>query len=460
MAVLVPVSPLMGKSFAADSSAKLIEFNKQYTGELKAGSLETEYKIVLPSSGKLTVKGQTKVDVILSLDDSEKRPLLIVEPIAEKEIKASGRDYSVSWDLAKGTYYLRYSRTASSKSSLSAGSFNLTASFESANETYTYDNNYVSDLSKRDAVPFNKKISGQLALNDKTDMFKVELPSSGRLRVSGQTYIDKQATLALLDPKGNQLYSTQIFKSDRDYSASWDLTKGTYYLKYHSGANTGNFSFTAKFTSAKETYTYENNYVSDLSKRAAIPFNKKINGQLALTDDTDMYKVKLPAGGTLKVSGQTYVDQIVSLYLLDSKGKQINKATHFFIEDRNFSKTWDLKKGTYYIKFNSTYNTGNFNFKITLTTAAPKKVKLTAYKKAIKVSAAKSGKVTGYQIKYKLKSSGKWKTVNVKTTKNLSRKIKGLKSKKPYYVKIRSYCKYNSGTFYSKWTAKKTVKAK
>lgn len=68
-------------------------------------------------------------------------------------------------------------------------------------------------------------------------------------------------------------------------------------------------------------------------------------------------------------------------------------------------------------------------------------------------------KASGYQIKLgtnKKLTKGK-KTVNVK--KNTSKaKIKGLKSNKKYYVKIRSYIKVGSKKYYSKWSKVKTVK--
>lgn len=72
---------------------------------------------------------------------------------------------------------------------------------------------------------------------------------------------------------------------------------------------------------------------------------------------------------------------------------------------------------------------------------------------------SKAYKVSGYQIKLgtNKKLTKNKKTVNIK--KNTSKsKIKGLKSDKKYYVKIRSYVKVGSKKYYSKWSKVKTVK--
>ena len=89
-------------------------------------------------------------------------------------------------------------------------------------------------------------------------------------------------------------------------------------------------------------------------------------------------------------------------------------------------------------------------------------------KKAIKVKwkrqKAKMSKsrITGYQIQ--LATDSKFtkdvKTVNVKGYKKTSRKVKKLKSKTKYYVKVRTYMTVGGTTCYSGWSKVKTVKTK
>ncbi|MBE5958020.1 MAG: DUF3089 domain-containing protein [Lachnospiraceae bacterium] len=90
--------------------------------------------------------------------------------------------------------------------------------------------------------------------------------------------------------------------------------------------------------------------------------------------------------------------------------------------------------------------------------------KLTAKKKALKVVWKKVNNVDGYKLQYsRNKKFSKAKTITIKKSQR-SRVIKGLKSKKIYYVRIRTYIikKYKNKKviYYSNWSniSKKKVK--
>ncbi|MBQ5441403.1 MAG: fibronectin type III domain-containing protein [Firmicutes bacterium] len=70
--------------------------------------------------------------------------------------------------------------------------------------------------------------------------------------------------------------------------------------------------------------------------------------------------------------------------------------------------------------------------------------------------------ITGYKIKVATNKSftKNVKTVTVKGYSKVSRRIKNLKAKKKYYVKIRTYKVINSKYYYSKWSAYKTFTTK
>ena len=88
---------------------------------------------------------------------------------------------------------------------------------------------------------------------------------------------------------------------------------------------------------------------------------------------------------------------------------------------------------------------------------------LTAAKKGFNAKWKKqSPQTSGYQIMYATNSkftSGK-KTVTVSSNKTTSKKITKLKTKKKYYVKVRTYKKVGSTKYYSSWSKAKTVKTK
>lgn len=103
----------------------------------------------------------------------------------------------------------------------------------------------------------------------------------------------------------------------------------------------------------------------------------------------------------------------------------------------------------------------------TIVPAATKLNKLKSGKKTLTCYwTKKTEQVSGYQVQYALNkkfTKGK-KTINVKGNKARSLKIKKLKSKKIYYVRVRtrkySYGKYTDTYLYSTWSNAKKIKVK
>ncbi len=95
----------------------------------------------------------------------------------------------------------------------------------------------------------------------------------------------------------------------------------------------------------------------------------------------------------------------------------------------------------------------------------PKKTqikKLSGSSKSFTVNYKKVTKqVNGYEIQYSLKKDfSSKKSVKVAGNKKTSKKISGLKSKKKYYVRVRTYKKTDDGKIFSEWSKVKTVKTK
>ncbi|MCR5653491.1 MAG: fibronectin type III domain-containing protein [Ruminococcus sp.] len=86
--------------------------------------------------------------------------------------------------------------------------------------------------------------------------------------------------------------------------------------------------------------------------------------------------------------------------------------------------------------------------------------KLSARSKALAVKwKKKSSKTTGYQIQYSTSSKfKKAKILTVKGKKKSSARISKLKGGKKYYLRVRTYRKFNGTKFYSKWSKKKSKK--
>ena len=88
--------------------------------------------------------------------------------------------------------------------------------------------------------------------------------------------------------------------------------------------------------------------------------------------------------------------------------------------------------------------------------------KLTAKNDAFQISwSKKTTQTTGYQIRYSRSASfSSYEDVLVTNNKTTKKTVKGLKSKKKYYVKMRTYKVVNGKKIYSAWTDVRTVKTK
>ncbi len=88
-----------------------------------------------------------------------------------------------------------------------------------------------------------------------------------------------------------------------------------------------------------------------------------------------------------------------------------------------------------------------------------KVLKLTAARKSLKIKIKREKSVSGYEIQYSLKKNFKSaKKVTLKKDSSISKTIKKLKSKKYYYVRVRTYKTFNGKKYYSAWS--KAVKKK
>lgn len=85
---------------------------------------------------------------------------------------------------------------------------------------------------------------------------------------------------------------------------------------------------------------------------------------------------------------------------------------------------------------------------------------LSAKDNGFKIKWKKKSGITGYQIQYSTNSKFKKKdskTIKVKQVKTNSKRIKGLKVAKKYYVRVRTYKLVKKKSYYSSWSKKKSV---
>lgn len=78
--------------------------------------------------------------------------------------------------------------------------------------------------------------------------------------------------------------------------------------------------------------------------------------------------------------------------------------------------------------------------------------------KAFKITADKTPSITGYQVAYRIKGSKTWAKIKYKSTDDLNKTVYGLKAKKTYHVKVRTYRTVGKDIYYSGWSGWKAVK--
>lgn len=168
--------------------------------------------------------------------------------------------------------------------------------------------------------------------------------------------------------------------------------------------------------------------------------------------------VKL-SSNTFTYNGKTIKPSVI---VKDSKGKKINNSNYTIAYSKGRKNVGNYKVT---IKFKGNYS-GTVNKTFTIIPKSTTLTKLSSSKKKVTVKWKKQvSQTNGYQLQYSLNSNFKSaKLLNVTNNKATSKSISNLKSKKKYYVRIRTYknVKVNgkSTKLYSTWSKSLNVKVK
>ncbi|MBQ7740965.1 MAG: fibronectin type III domain-containing protein [Eubacterium sp.] len=141
-----------------------------------------------------------------------------------------------------------------------------------------------------------------------------------------------------------------------------------------------------------------------------------------------------------------------------ANGKKLSRA-NYSVKYLNNTK---VGKASAVITFKGNY-TGKLSKSFTIIPKKTELVKATPRKKAVTVKYKKrKAQVTGYEIQCATnkKFTKNKKTTLVKKNKTTTKTVKGLKSKKVYYVRVRTYKNVGSKKYYSSWTKTAQVRVK
>lgn len=199
--------------------------------------------------------------------------------------------------------------------------------------------------------------------------------------------------------------------------------------------------------------------------KATINKNGKIVTTCSVCKKTLSTKI-IPKISSVKLSNSTFTyngKTIKPLVIVkDSKGKKINNSNYTVAYSKGLKNVGNYKVT---IKFKVNYS-GTVNKTFTIIPKSTTLTNLSSSKKKVKVKWKKQvSQTNGYQLQYSLHSNFKSaKLLNVTSNKATSKSISNLKSKKKYYVRIRTYKKVKvkgkSTKLYSTWSKSLNVKVK
>lgn len=213
----------------------------------------------------------------------------------------------------------------------------------------------------------------------------------------------------------------------------------------------------AKWTGASHTHNYKKQVTkATLTKNGKVV--EKCTGCQKVKSQSTIYKV---ASIKLSATSHSYngKQKTPTVTVKDVEGNILKKDKDYTVTYSSGRKTVGTYKVT--VKMKGNYSgTKTLTFKIIPRAASVNK--LTANKKEITVKLNRSlQQSSGYQIQYSTKKDfAKYETKTISNYQTSFATIKNLKSKKTYYVRVRTYKTVGNKKYYSNWSTVKSVKTK
>ncbi len=432
------------------NSASTISVNTNYKGQIAKNDEKDFYKFTLASSGRIAISATAKMQwIYYYVYDSSGNQLWSQNPDWNSTTESISTSEII--DLTKGTYYFVVSRDGSY-----TGNYSFKLGYTNANESFTETGSGSNNtMASANSITLNTTYRGQLALNDEKDFYRFTLSSSTKVNFTATANV-KWIYYRIYDSSGNELWRDNAYWNSVtekiNTSESITLSAGTYYLVFErDGSSTGPYTFKL----ATHTHSYSN-----VVTKATTSKNGKIVKRCSCGAVKSTTTIYYPKTITLSSTSYTYDGKVKkpTVTVKGSNGKVIS-ASNYTVSYASGRK--NVGKYKVSVKFKGNYS-GTVSKTFTITPKATSLTKLTPQSKGFTAAWKKQTvQVTGYQLQYSMSKSFSSKTTKT-ITKNAtaSASYKGLKAKKTYYVRIRTYKKVSSTNYYSAWSAVKAVTTK
>ncbi|MFR5876944.1 MAG: fibronectin type III domain-containing protein [Eubacterium sp.] len=337
-------------------------------------------------------------------------------------------------------------------STLAIGSFNVLAQDLSAvpeyklGDTFTAEYNSVTNNDYIYYAKFIPETSAYYEFTLDTNVGKI----SGTVETS------------IVDDKGQDVmynFADEEFPEAPTVAAKLTAKKTYYFVMYAERCGTYKTNVTINKHSHKygtyatpAVYYKDYDYIED-------------GGKLQYCEYCDYYKIVemyyAPKTMSLSTTSYTYNGKAKkpSVTIKDKKGKVI-PASNYTVKYSNNTK---VGKATVKVTFKGSKYEGEMKKTFKINPKSTSISKLTAKKKGFTVKWKKQAtQTTGYQIQYSTDKNFKKnnKTVTISKNKTTSKTISKLKSKKKYYVRIRTYKTVSGTKYYSSWSKAKSITTK
>lgn len=305
----------------------------------------------------------------------------------------------------------------------------------------------------------NSNVSSIITENSDGNVYKFTISSSGKVNLNFTGYLE-WIYINIYDINGNELYGNnphwnsnlKVIRVNEDLY----LDKGQYYISFQrDGSRTGEYEFILRFYSSGESFTETiSNNNDEVLHANSIKIGSTYKGVITKRDSADNYIFKLSNASKIKLNFTSYMEWVyVRIYDINGnelygKNPRWNDAT----KRASISEYITLSAGTYFLSISKDGRTGNYNFKLSYTVSKPGTPSVSISKGKSIFRWAKAAGVSGYQLEISRYSN--FKKISVKKTQSSNKYTKTLSRNTKYYVRVRSYKKIGSKTYYSSWATK------
>ncbi|WP_214777669.1 Ig-like domain-containing protein [Exiguobacterium sp. s22] len=347
------------KPIAAESTTHELVFGEVLEGELVKGEANQTFEVTLPQNGKLTLDLTLEMANTLVTVVDENNRSVVYEWVRGSQY--SPARYQKTLDLNQGTYRLQFS--------YALGKYAILTDFDPVT---------TDDIEPNDGtllaqpLPLQKTITGHLTLQDRSDVYRIELKQAGRLQLELTSFVLQQAYFELIDEMNTSIYQKSVSGSMNNPGKQKmvvDLEPGIYYLNVYDltyRSNTGVYEISSSFKLAKNQEREPNNGSVEAE---SFPFYTSRTGLISWNDSIDVYKLSLPKESRVRVELLSFIDRAASLTVKNAQGEKV-LSTYLYsssIEPGRYDESVVLPKGDYFVYVQGgmgTSHTGTYQLKV------------------------------------------------------------------------------------------------